>query len=103
MTDPLVSFFAHSWFAKNFKLKFLNRNFGRKFSGYLLVAKKAMVVPMIASTNAAICIPFEAMTLELVLSLSGVTLFFFYDLLAFLYLERNNAGRLFYKHEPIIG
>ena len=33
-------------------------------------------------------------TLEMVLSLSGVTLFFFYELLAFLYLEMNNAGRL---------
>ena len=62
MTAPLVSFFAHSWFAKNFKLKLLKRIFGRKFSDYLLVAKKAMIVPMIASTNAAICIPFEAMT-----------------------------------------
>ena len=30
----------------------------------------------------------------MVLSLSGVTLFFFYELLAFLYLETNNAGRL---------
>ena len=65
MTDPLVSFFAHSWFAKNFKLKLLNRNFGWRFSGYLLVAKKAMIVPMIASANAAICIPFEAMTLTI--------------------------------------
>ena len=28
----------------------------------------------------------------ILLTLSGVTLFFFYELLAFLYLERNNAG-----------
>ena len=63
-----------------------------------------MIVPMIASTNAAICIPFEAMTI-LLLRFVGFVLLNWYklELLPFLYLERNNAGRLFYKEEPIIG